>query len=63
MYNKCEKLHSELVKKHHQYKLDKNLKDIFTGYCKEKNHINELEYFCKDHNILCCAEMYNKNQR
>ena len=55
MCNKCEKLHSELFKNHHQYKLDKNLKDIFTGYCKEKNHINELEYFCKDHNNLCCG--------
>ena len=55
MCNKCEKLHSELFKNHHQYKLDKNLKDIFTGYCKEKNHINELKYFCKDHNNLCCG--------
>ena len=55
MCNKCEKLHSEICKNHHQYKLDKNLKDIFTGYCKEKNHINELEYFCKDHNNLCCG--------
>ena len=60
MCNKCEKLHSEICKNHHQYKLDKNLKYIFTGYCKEKNHINELEYFCKDHNNLCCAECITK---
>ena len=36
--NKCEKTHSEICKSHHQYRLDKDLKDIFTGFCKEKNH-------------------------
>ena len=60
MCNKCEKIHSEICKKHHQYKLDKNIKDIFTGFCKEKNHINELEYFCNSHNKLCCAECITK---
>ena len=29
--------------------------DIFTGFCKEKNHQNELDFFCKTHNELCCA--------
>ena len=60
MCNKCEKTHSELCKKHHQYKLDKNLEEIFTGFCKEKNHIAELIYFCKTHNKLCCAECITK---
>ena len=55
MCNKCEKTHLEICKEHHQFKLDKNIKDIFTGFCKEKNHINELMYFCKSHNKLCCA--------
>ena len=54
MCNKCEKTHPEICKFHHIFKLDKNIKEIFTGFCKEKNHINELNYFCKTHNKLCC---------
>ena len=55
MCNKCSIIHSGLLKKHHQYKLDKNSKDIFTGFCKEENHLEILEFFCKDHNKLCCS--------
>ena len=35
-------------------KLNKE-EEIFTGYCKEINHPNKLEFFCKNHNKLCCA--------
>ena len=57
MCNKCEIHHTELFENsHHQYKLDKNINEIFTGLCKEKGHLNKLEYFCKTHNQLCCAE-------
>ena len=52
--NKCENYHSFLFKNHHEYNLN-NDDEIFTGFCKEKNHPNKLEYFCKDHNQLCCA--------
>ena len=55
MCNKCQNLHSELFDSHHIYKLNQNLKEIFTGFCKEKNHNKELNYFCKNHNVLCCA--------
>ena len=58
--NICEKQHSEVNKGHHHYKLDKNFREIFTGFCKEEKHINELIYFCKTHNILCCAECITK---
>ena len=58
--NKCEKQHSEINKSHHHYKLDKNFREIFTGFCKEEKHINELIYFCKTHNALCCAECITK---
>ena len=34
---------------------DNDNQDIFTGYCKEKNHLEILKFFCKTHNILCCA--------
>ena len=60
MCNKCEKHHSELFKNHQQYKVDKDHTEIFTGLCNEKNHSVELIYFCKNHNILCCAECITK---
>ena len=52
MCNKCDNTHSSFIKIHHTIKLNKD-EEIFTGYCKEKNHPNKLEYFCKDHNKLC----------
>ena len=57
MCKKCENFHSKLFKKHNIYNLDKtqNISDIFTGFCKEENHTDKLEYFCKTHNKLCCA--------
>ena len=54
--NKCENHHSELFDNHHQYKLDEKIKEIFTGFCQEKGHLNKLVYYCKTHNKLCCAE-------
>ena len=55
MCNKCEKIHSKLCKFHHWYNLDQNLDVLFTGFCKEIDHVEKLDYFCKDHNKLCCA--------
>ena len=55
MCNKCEKFHSNLLKEHKVFNINIYLKDNFTGFCNEKSHFNELEYFCKTHNILCCA--------
>ena len=55
MCNKCEIFHSKLFHLHHSYKLDKNLNDVFTGFCKEENHNEKLEFFCKIHNQLCCG--------
>ena len=56
MCNKCNNYHSYLFKSHNIYKLDKeNIKDNFAGFCKEKNHLEKLEFFCKNHNKLCCA--------
>ena len=53
---KCEKVHSGLCQKHHKFSLDKDINEIFTGFCKEPNHNDELEFFCKTHNKLCCAK-------
>ena len=60
MCNKCEKMHSGLCFKHHTYKLDKEVNEIFTGFCKEENHNDELEFYCKTHNQLCCAACISK---
>ena len=58
--NKCKNLHSELFENHHLYNLDKDMNEIFTGYCKEKRHNITLRYFCKNHNIMCCAECISR---
>ena len=59
--NKCEKLHSGLFNdNHHQCKIGNDITEIFTGLCKEKNHLNELNYFCVTHNRLCCAKCITK---
>ena len=60
MCNKCKNFHSELFENHHIFNLDKNTKEIFTGFCKDKNHNKELKYFCKNHNRLCCAVCLSK---
>ena len=61
MCNKCVKFHFELFKNnHHQYNLDSNFYNIFTGFCKEKNHNNKLEYYCHNHNQLCCVSCIAK---
>ena len=60
MCNKCENIYSEVCKTHKKYKLDKNMKDLFIGLCLEENHLQELSYFCKTHNKLCCANCIAK---
>ena len=58
MCNKCHNIHSNLCQNHQQYVINirnNNLEEKFTGLCKEENHPNKLEYFCKNHNKLCCA--------
>ena len=58
--NKCEKVHLGFFKNHHILPLEKDKDELFTGYCKEKSHPNILNYFCKDHNDLCCANCIAK---
>ena len=55
MCNKCQNFHSNLLNNHKVLNIEYYLKESFTGFCKEENHFNELEYFCKNHNLLCCA--------
>ena len=37
-----------------------NNKFIFIDKYKENNHYNKLEFYCKDHNQLCCAACITK---
>ena len=53
--NKCDIFHSELLKNHHSYKIDKDIPEQFSFYCNEKEHNQKLEFFCKNHNKLCCV--------
>jgi hypothetical protein len=60
MCNKCEKLHNELFQEHIPYNIKNTVEEIFTGFCKEKEHLERLQYYCKDHNQLCCASCITK---
>ena len=60
MCNKCEIFHSKLFKNHRLFTIEENLEEIFTGFCNEEKHDMELEYFCKNHSILCCAACISK---
>ena len=55
MCNKCQNYHNELFQSHNKFKLNENKSEIFTGYCQEINHLDKLEYYCKNHNQLCCS--------
>ena len=59
----CENFHSKIFKNHYLYNIDEDIKDLFTGFCKEKNHLDRLEFFCKDHNQLCCSSSIIKIKR
>ena len=56
---KCQRLHSELFEEHKIIKL-KNKIEIFEDICKEIGHKDRLEFFCKDHNALCCVACTSK---
>ena len=60
MCSKCEQFHSKLLSAHQTINLDKEDGEIFTGICKEPNHGNKLEFFCKNHNTLCCVSCTSK---
>ena len=60
MCNKCSNLHLELFENHCKYDLGKDKISFFTGICQEKNHKDELNFYCKNHNILCCAACISK---
>ena len=60
MCKKCNQFHSELFSNHLKYNLNEFKEDIFINLCREKNHSNKLDYYCKTHNKLCCASCITK---
>ena len=57
--NKCLIHHNELFNNHLINNLEKDI-EIFIDLCQEKNHHNKLEFYCKNHNKLCCAACISK---
>jgi len=57
--NKCQNFHSEIFEDHKIINLNQ-LDEVFIDKCKEDNHNDKLEFFCKDHNILCCLRCITK---
>ena len=59
--NKCEISHKELFSNEHNIvEINNDFSKIFTGFCKETNHLNKLELYCKNHNQLCCSDCITK---
>ena len=56
MCNKCDNHHSNLFKNHHINKIENDINEIFSEFCKKVNHFGKLEFFCKTHNQLCCSD-------
>ena len=57
--NKCQNHHVEILEDHKIINLNR-VNEAFIDLCKEKNHPNKLEYFCKEHNSLCCVACTSK---
>ena len=62
MCNKCLEAHLILFNNHHLLDLSGDITKLFNGFCKEENHSNRLEYFCKTHNQLCCLSCIGKDE-
>lgn len=66
MCSECEKIHENFFSIHKIFKTKskesekennyENIYPIFSGLCTKKKHNNiPLEYYCKNHNFLCCT--------
>ena len=62
MCNKCESLRSKLFPNHKTFNSEKNINEIYTGLCKERQHMLKLQFYCKTHNQLCCVACIAKIQ-
>ena len=53
--NKCHNMHPEVHDNHTLINYEKDKNEVFNDICKYDNHNKELEFFCKNHNTLCCV--------
>ena len=60
MFDKCLDSHNKLLKGHLQNDISKNSGETFINLCKKVNHEKKFEFFCKDHNELCCSGCVTK---
>ena len=57
--NKCQNNHFEYLEDHKVIDL-KKINEEFIDICKEEGHNAKLEFYCKNHNILCCLACNSK---
>ena len=57
--NKCQNFHFEMLEDHKLINLNQN-NEVFIDKCKLENHNAKLEFYCKDHNTLCCMACTSK---
>ena len=57
--NKCFNNHQAFFQNHQINNIDNN-REIFLDKCTEKSHFNKLEFYCKNHNQLCCVLCISK---
>ena len=55
----CQKIHDELYN-HPLTQLKSSLNDNISNFCSLDNHNNKLDFYCKTHNVLCCAACISK---
>ena len=60
MCNKCNKFHSELCRNHSDFIINDNINEIFNEICNEGKNHSKLNYYCKNHNKLCCISCIAK---
>ena len=56
---KCKNIHNELYD-HPLIDLKSDPKDNISGFCEEENHNMKLDFYCRNHNILCCHSCFSK---
>ena len=60
MCNKCLNYHKEFFEDHRLINIENNLKELFIDNCRENGHNKKLEFYCKNHNTLCCVGCISK---
>ena len=55
MCDQCLEIHSNFLPNHQTTIIGEDLNNSISELCGEENHNQALEYYCKNHNKLCCA--------